>query len=60
MCRFATSTLPHFHIKKRVEWYIGRKKYNIYYVYNYILPQEPLKNRQFSRSMILVVGQYGD
>ena len=36
------------------------KKYNIYYVYNYILPKEPLKNRQFSRSMILVVGQYGE
>lgn len=36
------------------------KKYNIYNVYNYILPQEPLKNGNFSRSMILVVGQYGD
>ncbi len=50
----------HSYIKKRVEWYIGRKKYNIYYVYNYILPQYPLKNRHFSRSMILVVGQYGE
>ena len=50
MCRFATSTLPH---EKRVEWYIGRKKYNIYYVYNYILPQSPLKKVDFSESMIL-------
>jgi len=40
--------------------YRSKKKYNIYYVYNYILPQYPLKNRQFSRSMILVVGQYGE
>ena len=40
-------TFLHSYIKKRVEWYIGRKKYNIYYVYNYILPQYPLKNRHF-------------
>ena len=50
----------HSYIKKSVEWYIGRKKYNIYYVYNYILPQEPLKKRHFSRSMIWVFGQYGE
>ena len=36
------------------------KKYNIYYVYNYILPQEPLKKSIFSESMILVFWQYGD
>ena len=36
------------------------KKYNIYYVYNYILPQYPLKNGNFSRSMIWVFGQYGE
>ena len=56
----ATITLSHYNIKKRVEWYIGRKKYNIYYVYNYILPQSPLKNRRFSESMILVFGQHGE
>ena len=28
-------------------WRIARKKYNIYYVYNYILPQEPLKIADF-------------
>ena len=44
----ATITLSHYNNKKRVEWYIGRKKYNIYYVYNYILPQEPLKKVDFS------------
>jgi hypothetical protein len=35
---WATITLSHYHTKKSVEWRIGRKKYNIYYVYNYILP----------------------
>ena len=37
-------------------------KKNIIYtiVYNYILPQEPLKNRHFSESMIWVFGQYGE
>ena len=34
------------------------KKYNIYYVYNYILPQSPLKNRHFYESMILASWQY--
>ena len=36
------------------------KKYNIYYVYNYILPSYSLKNRRFLKSMILVFWQYGD
>ena len=58
ICEFPT--FLHSYIKKSVEWYIGRKKYNIYFVYNYILPQEPLKNGNFSRSIILVVGQYGE
>ena len=44
---WATSTLSHYHTKKCVEWHIARKKYNIYYVYNYILPQYPLKHRRF-------------
>lgn len=47
-------------IKKESKWYIGRKKYNIYYVYNYILPQEPLKMSIFRESMIWVSWQYGD
>ena len=46
---WATSTLPHYHTKKCVEWRIARKKYNIYYVYNYILPQEPLKIADFRK-----------
>ena len=36
------------------------KKYNIYYVYNYILPQYPLKKVDFLESMILVFGQHGE
>ena len=36
------------------------KKYNIYFVYNYILPQEPLKKVDFSESMILAFWQYGE
>ena len=36
------------------------KKYNIYYVYNYILPQSPLKHVDFSESIILIFWQYGE
>ena len=50
----------HSYIKKSVEWYIGRKKYNIYYVYNYISPQVSPKNRHFSESMIWGFWQYGE
>ena len=41
--------LPHYHTttQKCVEWRIARKKYNIYYVYNYILPLYPLKIADF-------------
>ena len=38
--------------------YRSKKKYNIYYVYNYILPQYPLKIADFWKSMFWAVGQY--
>lgn len=51
----ATSTLPH---KKKELNGISVKKNIIYTKYIIIYYPLPLKNRQFSRSMILVFGQY--
>ena len=46
-----TSTLPH---KKKSQWRISPKKYNIYYVYNYISPQVSPKIANFWQSIFQV------
>ena len=45
-------------IKKESNGIYRIKNNIIYYIYNYYLPQYPLKNVDFSESMILVFRQY--
>ena len=54
----ATITLSHYNNKKESNGIYRIKNNIIYYIYNYYLPLYPLKNVDFSKSMILVFGQY--
>ena len=55
--------LPHYHtttLKKESNGIYRIKNNIIYYIYNYYLPQYPLKKVDFSESLILVFGQHGE
>ena len=51
-------TLLHYYNKKRVEWYNRIKNNIIYYIYNYYLPQYPLKNHSFFEKYDKVILSY--